>query len=83
MFDLVRTCQLKFEPIFENPIESNYDPRSVAIAHFNNDTWLDIVVVNRAVPSLSIYLASNVGTFTKPRIHPTGPHSDPYMKIQS
>ena len=72
---------MKFESILPNLVQYNYDPRSLAVAHFNNDTWLDIVVVNRAIPSISVYLASDDGTFTKPNIYPTGPHSDPYMVV--
>ena len=75
----MQTCQLNFKSTIEKLIEYNYDPRSVAIGHFNNDLWLDIVVANRAIRSLSIYLASDHGTFVKPIIHPTDSHSDPFM----
>ena len=79
MLDLVKECRLNFKTTSENPVEYNYGPRSIATAHFNNDAWLDIVVANRFIPSLSIYLATDNGTFSRPKIHPTGVHSDPYM----
>ena len=49
----------------------------MAIGDFNNDEQLDVVVVHRAVDRISIYLASNNGTFQKPTIYPTGLHSQP------
>ena len=51
----------------------------MAIGYFNNDTWLDIVVANRAIRSLSVYLATGDENFAKPSIYPTDSHSDPHM----
>ena len=70
---------MNFKPTINNLFEYHYDPRSVAIGHLNSDIWLDIVVSNRAVPSISVYLASGDGTFAQPTIYRTDSHSDPYM----
>ena len=76
-FLAVRECHLNFQQTQTNPVEYDDDPRAVAIGDFNNDVQLDVVVVNRAVDRISIYLASNNSTFQKPTIYPMGVHSQP------
>ena len=76
-FHLARHCQLNFKRTDQNPLEYNYDPRSVAIGDFNNDTFIDIVVANRAVNNISVFLAYNSTLFGKPTTYSTGLHSLP------
>ena len=79
MCRLVSKCQLKFKPTIPNPIEYNYGPQSVALADFNNDTWLDMVVANQVVNNIAIYLGKSGGLFSSPRKYSTGIGSAPYM----
>ena len=76
---LVKKCKLKFQQIAQNPIEYNYGPRSVALGDFNNDTWLDMVVVNQVVNNIAIYLGKNDGLFSSPIKYSTGIGSAPCM----
>ncbi|CAF5107386.1 unnamed protein product, partial [Rotaria sp. Silwood1] len=79
--DLVQNCQLNFTKTSVNPIEYNFRPRSVAVGNFNNDKdkWLDIVVANHAMDSISVFLDYNNGIFASHIIYPTGSYSAPYM----
>ena len=77
VFRLVRNCELYFSRTQTNLLEYNYDLQSVAVADFNSDTWMDFVVSNRAVNTISIFLGSGKGTFTKSKMYSTGPHSRP------
>lgn len=78
-FSLVKKCELNFNPISPSALTYNYGPRSVAFAYFNNDKWLDMVVVNYAVNLLSIFLGYGNTTFTKSVLYSTGLYSAPYM----
>ncbi|CAF4687245.1 unnamed protein product, partial [Rotaria sp. Silwood2] len=74
-------CQLDFTKTIKNPIEYNYDTRSVAVSNFNNDNdkWLDIVVANRVIDSISVFLDYNNGIFASHMTYSTGLYSAPYM----
>ena len=74
---LVHKCQLNFKRTAINPLDYYSDPHSIAIGDFNNDTWLDFVVTNRALNGISVFLASTNGTFTQPTTYATGSHSLP------
>jgi len=70
---------LKFTPTVPNPIEYNYGLRSVAVGDFNNDNWSDIVVANRAINSIAVFLGHGDGRFGSQTMYPTGSYSTPYM----
>jgi streptogramin lyase len=53
-------------------------PYSVAIADFNNDTHLDIVVTNSETDNIAILLGYGNGTFAIGVAYSTGVHSRPY-----
>ena len=78
---IVQTCQLNFKRTDRNPVEYKSDPQSVAIGDFNNDTFLDLVVVNRAVNNISIFLAGNNRTFAKQTTYSTGRYSSPNVVV--
>ena len=61
--------------------EYKYGPRSVAIGHFNNDTFLDMVITNHIVNKIAVYLGNGDGTFTNSITYSTGSYSSPYMAI--
>ena len=75
----MQICDLRFKPTAQDPIEYNSDLRSVAISDFNNDTWLDMVVVNNIANNIVIYLWADDGTFSRPIKYSTGSDSAPYM----
>ena len=54
---------------------------SVAVAHFNSDTHLDIVVADTTGNNIAILLGYGNGTFTKPSRYSTGNASEPYYVI--
>ncbi|CAF1082681.1 unnamed protein product [Adineta steineri] len=65
-----------------NPVqvEYNYRPQSVAVGDFNNDTWMDIVVANRATNNIAVFLGyGNAGLSSKSITYSTGTNSTPYM----
>ena len=68
---------MNFKRTDRNPSEYNLDPRCVAIGDFNNDKFLDIVVTNRAVNNISIFIAYENTTFRKPTTYSTGHNSLP------
>ncbi|CAF4639966.1 unnamed protein product, partial [Rotaria sp. Silwood2] len=72
-------CELDFKATANNPIDYRYDPRSVAMGDFNNDTWLDIAVVNYAANNVAIYFGYDNGTVASPVKYSTGIDSAPYM----
>ena len=73
----MHNCQLNFKITAQNPLDYNTDPRSVAIGDFNNDSWLDFVVTNRAVNNISVFLGSTDGTFSRSTTYSTGSYSLP------
>ncbi|CAF4712417.1 unnamed protein product, partial [Rotaria sp. Silwood2] len=72
-------CELDFKATANNPIDSRYEPRPVAMGDFNNDTWLDIAVVNYAANNVAIYFGYDNGTVASPVKYSTGIDSAPYM----
>ena len=52
-------------------------PLNVAVGHFDNDSHLDIVVVNSGTDSVMILLGSGYGTFLSQTNYSTGYNSDP------
>jgi len=65
--------------MIENPIEYNYESRSVTMGNFNNDTWSDIVIANHTVNSISVFLGYDAGNFSRSVIYINRSHSTPYM----
>ncbi|CAF4014366.1 unnamed protein product, partial [Adineta steineri] len=57
-------------------ISSN--PYSVAIGHFNDDRWLDIVVANSGSNNIGIFLGYGNATFSSQTTYSTGNSSQPY-----
>lgn len=62
---------------------SDFLPSSLAVGDFNNDHYVDIVVVNSATDSLNILLGYGNGTFANILTYPTGIHSDPSCVVVS
>ncbi|CAF3812335.1 unnamed protein product [Rotaria sp. Silwood1] len=79
MCRLAPKCELKFKPTAQKPVEYKYDPRSVAIGDFNNDTCLDMVIAHHTVNKITVYLGYGNGTFKNPISYSTGSYSSPYM----
>jgi hypothetical protein len=52
-------------------------PSCIAIADFNNDSHLDIIVCNWLSCNIGIFLGSGNGTFSNQIIYDTGPNSQP------
>jgi hypothetical protein len=53
-------------------------PRSVAIADFNNDSHLDIIVTNYNTDNVGIFLGYGNGSFASQKVYSTSKHSQPY-----
>ncbi|CAF4572162.1 unnamed protein product, partial [Rotaria sp. Silwood2] len=77
----VKECQFKFAATRKNPIDYNRGPRSVAIGYFNNDTWLDFVIVDSIVNTISIFIGHSDGTFSYLIEYTTGDGSTPNMVV--
>ncbi|CAF1174947.1 unnamed protein product [Adineta ricciae] len=75
----VALCQMNFKRLTEPIIEYNYGPRGVALADFDGDKLIDMVVVNRLVDNIAIYKGDGTGYFTKQIQYSTDIHSKPYM----
>ena len=56
---------------------SNSHPSSLALADFNYDYHLDIVVSNNGSGTMGIFFGHGDGTFEAQRIYPLDPHSHP------
>jgi hypothetical protein len=56
---------------------NNSLPSSITVGHFNNDTYLDIAVVNSASDTLGIFLGYGNGRFANAIIYSTGVSSVP------
>ena len=63
----------------ENPVDYNYGPRSVAIGDFNDDSWPDIVVANKIMNMIIIYLGHSNDGFLNRFNYSTGLDSAPHM----
>ena len=53
-------------------------PCSVAVADFNNDSRLDIVVANSGTNNIGVFLSNGTGTFSSQMTYFTGVRSQPY-----
>ena len=53
-------------------------PRSIAVGDFNNDTELDIAVVNYGTNNIGVFLQDRNGSFANQTTFSTGYDSDPY-----
>ena len=71
IFHLVHECQLKFKSTIEKLFEDNDDSQSVAVGYFDQNNLPDFVIANRAVDSISVFIATDVGSFAKPRNYHT------------
>ena len=60
------------------PTGNDSAPYSVAVADFNDDTYLDIVVTNSKTDNIMILLGFGNGKFRIGRNYSTGPQSRPY-----
>ena len=60
------------------PTGNDTAPYSVAIADFDNDHQLDIIVTNSGADSIAIFFGYGNGTFTIGPIYSTGSRSRPY-----
>ena len=67
-----------FDPIMTYPTGIGSAPYSVAVADFNNDTHLDIVVTNSETDNIAILLGYGNGTFAIGVTYSTGARSRPY-----
>jgi hypothetical protein len=57
---------------------SGSTPYSIALAHFNDDSYLDIVVANFGTDNIAISLGFGNGTFAFATLYPTGTGSAPH-----
>jgi hypothetical protein len=62
----------------KSSLTSSSQPRSVAIADFNNDHQLDIIVANSGTNTVGIFLSKDDATFANQTTYSTGPQSRPY-----
>ena len=68
---------MNFTRTVPNPIDYNFNPRSVAIGDFNNDTWLDFVTTDHTLNDISVFLQFTNNTFRKSTTYSTGVYSLP------
>ena len=68
-----------FAGVTTYPTGVGSQPHSVALGHFNNDSWLDIVVANCGNDSVGILLGNLDGNFSDIQSHSTGNDSAPYF----
>ena len=73
----------KFTPITTYPTGPGSAPYCVALADFNNDTYLDIVVTTSETDSIVIFFGDGDGTFATSRTYSTGYRSRPYTLVIS
>ena len=55
---------------------NNSRPFSIVVEDFNNDTWIDIAVINRNTINVGIFLGYGNGTFSSQITHSTGSQWD-------
>jgi hypothetical protein len=75
----VQLCEIRFIKISENPVEYNNGPQAIAIADFNEDGQLDLVILNRITVNIQIYIGYGDGTFESRDKYSNGPNSAPRM----
>ena len=59
----------------------NSQPLSIVAGDFNNDTYIDIVVVNSRTENIGVLLGYGNGSFTVPKQYPTGNNSLPLSVV--
>ncbi|CAF4283209.1 unnamed protein product, partial [Adineta steineri] len=73
-------CDMNFALVNPIQVEYNYRPQSVAVGDFNNDTWMDIVVANRATNNIAVFFGyGNAGLSPTAVTYSTGTNSTPCM----
>ncbi|CAF0766162.1 unnamed protein product [Adineta steineri] len=61
------------------PTGSNSQPLIIMAGDLNNDTYLDLVVVNQKGGNIGVFLAYNNGSFASQITYSTGLNSNPYQ----
>lgn len=74
---LLNTGNGRFELSTTFTFASNSQPKSFAVADFNNDTRLDLAVVNNNKGNVAVLLGYGNGTFDTPKLYSTGINSAP------
>jgi hypothetical protein len=80
---LLGTSKGMFAAIMPYPTGNNSAPYSVAVADFNNDHQLDIVVTNSETDNIAILFGHGNGTFKNGTTYSTGDRSRPYTVVIS
>jgi hypothetical protein len=75
---LGKTCSIILKSEAQNSINGDSHPHSAAVADFNNDGLLDIVVANSGTNNIGVFLRSDNNTFTNQMTYSTGSNSVPY-----
>jgi hypothetical protein len=75
---LEKQCRIVIKSSPHNSIGNDSRPHSVAIADFNNDDLLDIVVPNSGMNNIGLFLQYPNNTFTNQITYSTGSNSIPY-----
>jgi len=68
---------VKTNSIHPNLAGNDSDPKYIAVYDFNNDSKLDIAVVNFGTNNIGIFLGNGNGTFGSQVTYPTGMNSKP------
>ncbi|CAF4085520.1 unnamed protein product [Adineta steineri] len=73
-------CDMNFALVNPIQVEYNYQPQSVAVGDFNNDTWMDIVVANRATNNIAVLFGyGKAGLSSTSMTYSTSTNSTPCM----
>lgn len=70
---------MKFKRMSSDLIDYKYGPRSVAVGHFKDDVYLDLVIANGAKDNIGIFLGNGDNMFSSSITYSTGLGSVPYM----
>ncbi|CAF1085715.1 unnamed protein product [Adineta ricciae] len=68
-----------FLSVLRYPTGYDSEPKSLAIADLNNDTYLDIIVANFGTNNIGIFYGYGNGNFAHMKIYSTGSYSKPYF----
>ena len=71
-------CSLIFKPLKSYAIHQNSRPQAIALAYFNKDARLDLVVVNENTDSIGVSLGLGTGKFASLTSYSTGIGSQPH-----
>ncbi|CAF0743855.1 unnamed protein product [Adineta ricciae] len=71
-------CTLKFKSMAIDFDKQHSRPQSIAIADFNNDTFLDVAVANSNTHNVGISLGTGTGILRRQKTYSTGSNSQPY-----